>query len=323
MRPHVGSISRPSLRLLVASLAVVGLLRLVTACGSGGSSGSAGGSGTSAATTSSTASSTSGSEATTTLANGIPVPAHVVVVIEENHAAGQIIGSSSAPYLNTLARSGANFTESFAITHPSQPNYLALFSGSTQGVTDDSCPPPGSPYAKANLAAGLVAAGKTFTGYSEDLPSTGSTTCGAGDYARKHNPWVDFSNVPASANQPFTAFRSTNYAQLPTVSVVVPNLQHDMHDGTVQEADTWLKQYLGGYADWAMDHDSLFIVTWDEDDDTPLNRIPTIFVGPMVKAGNYATHITHYDVLRTIEDMYGVTPTGQAATATAITSVWK
>jgi acid phosphatase len=293
-----------------------------TACGSSSSGGSAAGTSTSRPP-SSTSSSTSGSATPSTQANGIPVPAHVVVVIEENHAAGQILGSASAPYLNSLAQSGANFTESFAVTHPSQPNYLALFSGSTQGVTDDSCPPPGSPYAGANLAAGLVAAGKTFTGYSEDLPSAGSTTCGAGDYARKHNPWVDFRNVPASANQPFTAFRSTNDAQLPTVSVVVPNLQHDMHDGTVQQADTWLKQYLGGYVDWAMDHDSLFIVTWDEDDDTATNRIPTIFVGPMVKSGTYATHITHYAVLRTIEDMYGVTPSGAGATAAPITGVWR
>jgi len=305
----------------VATLAVMALVLGATACGSSSSNGSA--AGTSTTGSRSSTSSTSGAGAPSTLADGLPVPAHVVVVIEENHAAGQIIGSVSAPYMNALAQSGADFTQSFDITHPSQPNYLALFSGSTHGVTDDSCPAPGSPYAEPNLAAGLVAAGKTFTGYSEDLPSAGSTTCNAGDYARKHNPWVDFSNMPASANQPFTAFRSTSYAQLPTVSFVVPNLQHDMHDGTVLQADEWLKQYIGGYVDWAQDHDSLLVLTWDEDDETAVNRIPTLFVGPMVKAGSYATHITHYDVLRTIEEMYGVTPTGQAASATPITGVWR
>ena len=305
----------------MATLAVMALVLGATACGSSSSNGSA--AGTSTTGSRSSTSSTSGAGAPSTLADGLPVPAHVVVVIEENHAAGQIIGSVSAPYMNALAQSGADFTQSFAITHPSQPNYLALFSGSTHGVTDDSCPAPGSPYAEPNLAAGLVAAGKTFTGYSEDLPSAGSTTCNAGDYARKHNPWVDFSNMPASANQPFTAFRSTSYAQLPTVSFVVPNLQHDMHDGTVLQADEWLKQYIGGYVDWAQDHDSLLVLTWDEDDETAVNRIPTLFVGPMVKAGSYATHITHYDVLRTIEEMYGVTPTGQAASATPITGVWR
>ena len=73
-------------------------------------------------------------------AAGLPRPDHVVVVIEENHGYSQIIGSSSAPYINSLAKQGASFTQSFAVTHPSEPNYLALFSGSTQGVTDDSCP---------------------------------------------------------------------------------------------------------------------------------------------------------------------------------------
>jgi len=70
----------------------------------------------------------------------VPTPAHVVVVIEENHGYSQIIGSPQAPYINTLATQGALFTKSYALTHPSQPNYLGLFSGSTQGITDDSCP---------------------------------------------------------------------------------------------------------------------------------------------------------------------------------------
>src|SRR5437762_124224 len=106
-----------------------------------------------------------------------PKPDHVVIVIEENHSYSQIIGSASAPYINSLAGQGALFTQSFAITHPSQPNYLHFFSGSAQGVTDDTCPPPGSPYAAANLGAELIAKGFTFGGYSEDLPSTGSTAC--------------------------------------------------------------------------------------------------------------------------------------------------
>src|SRR5262245_25706402 len=70
----------------------------------------------------------------------VPRFAHIVVVILENHAYSQIIDASDAPFLNTLAASGAVMTQSYAITHPSQPNYLALFSGSTQGLTDDSCP---------------------------------------------------------------------------------------------------------------------------------------------------------------------------------------
>jgi hypothetical protein len=251
-----------------------------------------------------------------------PRPDHVVIVIEENHSASSIIGNRAAPYINSLATSGALFTNSYAVAHPSQPNYLALFSGSTQGVTSDACPAPGSPYAQPNLGAGLVAVGGSFIGYAEDLPSVGSRTCSSGHYDRKHNPWSDFSNVPASANQPFTSFPVSNFAALPSVSIVIPNELHNMHDGTVQQADTWLKSNLDSYVQWAKTHNSLLVVTWDEDDYSSANKIPTIFAGPMVKPGSYTERINHYNVLRTIEDMYRVAPAGNSGTATPITDVW-
>src|SRR5215475_3754205 len=99
---------------------------------------------------------------------GVTPPDHIVIVIEENHSFSSIIGSSQAPYINGLANQGALFTQSFAVTHPSQPNYLALFSGSTQGITNDSCP---HTFAGDNLGHQLIAAGLTFAGYSESLPS--------------------------------------------------------------------------------------------------------------------------------------------------------
>src|SRR5262249_47310949 len=118
-------------------------------------------------------------------AASVPQPAHTVVVMLENHGFDEVIGSPDAPFLNLLVRRGALFTHSYAITHPSEPNYLALFSGSTQGVTSDACPVT---FRAPNLAAGLLAAGKTFAGYSEGLPAPGSTVCTAGEYARKHVP---------------------------------------------------------------------------------------------------------------------------------------
>ncbi len=96
-------------------------------------------------------------------ATAIPHPSHVVLVIEENHSYSDIIGSSSAPYINSLAQQGALFTSSFAITHPSEPNYLALFSGSTQGLSDDSCP---HTFSGPDLGGELIAASDTFSGYS-------------------------------------------------------------------------------------------------------------------------------------------------------------
>ena len=135
----------------------------------------------------------------------LPRPEHVVIVIEENLGAGGILGSADAPYLNALARQGATFTNASAVTHPSQPNYLALFSGSTQGVKDDGCP---KSFSGPNLATALLTAHLTFGGYSEDLPSHDVTACHSGSYARKHNPWVNFPNVPATANLPFADFPS-------------------------------------------------------------------------------------------------------------------
>ncbi|REE91611.1 phosphoesterase family protein [Paenibacillus taihuensis] len=248
----------------------------------------------------------------------IPVK-HIVVVIEENHAYKQIVNSSNAPFMNKLIKQGALFTNAYAITHPSQPNYMALFSGSSQGVKDDSCK---KPFQSDNLGHQLLKSNLTFAGYSEDLPRVGFTGCTYKGYGRKHNPWVQFTNIPAKLNQPFTAFPQ-QFDKLPTVSFVIPNHQDDMHDGTVKQADDWLKGNLSAYADWAMKHQSLLILTWDEDDFSKKNQIPVIMVGSMIKPGKYNERINHYNVLRTIEDLYGLSRSGASRNSAPITSVWK
>jgi phosphatidylinositol-3-phosphatase len=253
------------------------------------------------------------------LAQTLPIPTHIVVVMEENHSYSQIIGSTDAPYINSLAAEGASFTDSHAITHPSQPNYLALFSGSTHEVTSDSCP---HTFSTANLGSELITLKWTFAGFSEELPAPGSKVCTSGEYARKHVPWTDFSDLSSSVNQPFTAF-PTDFNELPAVSWVIPDLLHDMHSGTIKAADSWLKTHLASYVRWAKDNNSLLIVTWDENNDAPGNQISTIFVGPMVKPGRYSQDITHYSVLRTVEVMYGLSYLGQAASAKTITDVWQ
>jgi phosphatidylinositol-3-phosphatase len=250
----------------------------------------------------------------------VPQPAHVVVVVMENHAFQEVIGSPDAPFLNGLARRGALFTHSYAITHPSEPNYLALFSGSTQGVMSDACPVT---FTAPNLASRLLAAGKTFAGYAEGLPATGSPVCSAGSYARKHVPWADFRNIPPSVNRPFTSFPAADFSRLPTVSFVIPDLCNDMHDCSVATGDSWLRARLGGYVSWAMTHNSLLIVTWDEDDGMAANQIPTIFVGQQVRPGSYPQRITHYSVLATIEAAYGLTRGGSAASAAPIDYIWR
>jgi phospholipase C len=251
----------------------------------------------------------------------IPRPDHIVIVMEENHGYSEIIGSQAAPYINSLASQGALFTDSDAIQHPSQPNYLELFSGSNQGVNDDSCP---HSFSTGNEGSELITAGYSFAGFSEGLPSKGSEVCAYGAYARKHSPWTNFSNLPASTNLPFTKFsKDFNKLRLPTVSWVIPNLDDDMHDGTIAEGDIWLKDNLSSYVDWAQNHNSLLILTWDEDEGTRDNHIATIFVGPMVKPGQYGETIDHYNVLRTVEAMYGLTPLGNAASVKPIKDVWQ
>jgi acid phosphatase len=239
--------------------------------------------------------------------------------MEENHGYSEIIGSPNAPYINSLAQSGALFTKSYAIAHPSQPNYLDLFSGANQGVTNDSCP---HSFAVDNEGSELIALGLSFAGYSEGLPAKGSQVCTYGKYARKHSPWTNFTNLPAKTNLPYTKFPA-DYTRLPTVSWVIPNLDDDMHDGSIQQGDTWLKNNLSAYLAWAETHNSLLIVTWDEDDGGQANHIATIFAGPMIRPGQYSETINHYTVLRTIEAMYGLTPLGNSASVKPIRDVWE
>lgn len=262
----------------------------------------------------------------------IPLHDHVVIVVMENHASSSIIGSTNAPYINSLVNgtSSGNFTQSFALTHPSQPNYIMLFSGSNQGVLTDFDPST-FPFTTPNLGASLLANSFTFTGYSEDLPSVGFNGTTSGNYARKHSPWINWQDAPTNGipsiyNQPFTNFPS-DFSTLPTVSFVIPNLIHDMHDplflpSAIVNGDTWLQNNLDAYIQWAKTNNSLFILTFDEDDNFNSNQIATVFVGENVLPGQYSEYIDHYSILRTLEDMYELPYAGNSASATPITDCW-
>jgi Phosphoesterase family len=242
-----------------------------------------------------------------------PAFSHIVVVVMENRSYSQVIG---APYIAGLARQGASMTDSHGVRHPSEPNYLALWSGSTQGLTDDSCPHTYS----GSLGEQLLGAGKTVVGYNESMPSDGYTGCGSGGYARKHNPLADFAATATAAhNRTFAAF-PTDFSTLPAVSFVAPNLCNDMHDCSVAVGDAWLKSRIDPYVQWAKTHNSLLVLTWDEDDFTSVNRIATIFAGQHVKPGNYPETINHYNVLHTIEAANALPQLGVAAAP--ITDIW-
>jgi hypothetical protein len=259
-------------------------------------------------------------------------PDHIVIVIEENHAYTQIVGSTAAPYINSLLQDGTSalFTQSYGLAHPSQPNYLMFFSGSNQGIINDNFPAV-NPFNTSNLGASLINAGFTFTGYSEDLPSVGFNGTSSGNYARKHNPWADWQSsvnypIPLASNQPLTSLPS-DYNTLPGVSIVIPNQNNDMHNGTdpttITIGDTWLQNHLDGYIQWAKTHNSLFILTFDEDNSANQNRILTLFEGAMIKPGSYAQNNSHYNFLRMLEDMYSLSYSGASATATTIDYCWQ
>jgi acid phosphatase len=261
--------------------------------------------------------------------------------MEENHGYDEVIGSTNAPFITQLSNDGALFTDSHGVVHPSQPNYLALFSGSTQGVTGDKCFQDTTPFTTPNLASLLLKAGFTFKGYAQTLPAIGAKDCasqkstltGADLYARKHCPWVNWqgdkeNQIPDSLSLPMTAFPK-DFTKLPVVSFVIPDMDHDMHNigapgdaAAVQRGDQWLKENLAAYAQWAKTHNSLLIITFDEDDFKTVNHIPTIFTGGVVKPGKYPEKINHYSVLHTIESMYGIEP-ADTTRAEVIDDVWK
>ncbi|MGH7242555.1 MAG: alkaline phosphatase family protein [Phycisphaerales bacterium] len=244
-------------------------------------------------------------------------PDHIVIVIEENHGLSQVIGYPGAPFINDLAAHGALFTDFYGLTHPSQPNYLHLYCGSSMGVLNDNIP-AGSPFNTPNLGASLLAAGRTFASYSEDLPYAGFNSATFSAYARKHNPAANWQSptpglyqLPLALNKPFADF-PVDFTQLPTVSIVVPNLNNDMHDGTVEQGDAWLSQKLGLYAQWALANNSLLVVTWDEDGFTQRNQIPTILYGANIRSGEYHSTYTLHNLLRTIVDLYNAERPGSA-----------
>ncbi|MBV8766241.1 MAG: hypothetical protein JOZ66_15135 [Hyphomicrobiales bacterium] len=225
-------------------------------------------------------------------------PAHIVVVVEENRGFLQIIGNPNAAYINSLAATGMLFTEYHALAHPSQPNYFALFSGSTQGATGDGDYFfPDTP----TLAGELRHAGYSFVGYAESSAE------------RDHSPWLSFGDSQR-AGQPFSRF-PTDYNELPAVAFISPDAQHNMHDGTIAQADRWLNANLSAFAHWAMGHDSMLVVTFDEDQGTRDNRVATLVVGARIPSGRSTQRLDHYSLLHTIEVLYGLPPLGASAAA--------
>ena len=253
----------------------------------------------------------------------VPRAKHVWLIILENKTFDQLVGVSAAPFLNDLISKSGLATRYQAITHPSQPNYLALFSGSVQGIADDHPHDLNAP----TIADQIEAAGLTWHVYAENVPPSCSAVAtasggpdGNGNYARKHEPAISFTSIsgdPARCANigPLNGFDPA----AADFSIIVPNLCHDMHDCSVAEGDTWLKSFVPKITGSAAFQDSgVLYITVDEgaDGTNPPNRVATIVSSPLVPAGaKSAVPHNHYSLLRTIQSSLGLACLAQSCTA--------
>ncbi|MFE4951857.1 alkaline phosphatase family protein [Leifsonia sp. NPDC056665] len=253
---------------------------------------------------------------------------HIVVIVDENKPAGSVIGDPQAPYLTSLAQAGALATAYSAITHPSLPNYLALTSGTTAGITTDCNPPGGSCLVTGpNLAEELDRAGRSWRMYAESMPSP-CTTANTSVYAVKHNPFLYFPGVTDSSSYcaahdvPYSRFAGDLASALPAFSFISPNLCDDMHDCSVAAGDAWLRANVPPIlaSPAFTTQRSLLVVTFDEGDASD-NVVACVFAGSAARAHTVvATPFTHYSLLRTIEEAWGLPPlTNQDAAAAPMT----
>lgn len=237
---------------------------------------------------------------------------HVVTIVMENREYGDVIGNSAAPYINRLARRYGLATDSYAVSHPSEPNYLALTSGSTAGITSDctTCH-----VAARNIVDQLERAHVTWKAYMEDMPSACFRGARAGGYAKKHNPFMYYDDV---ASNPRRCRRVVPLARLgadlrrnrlPTYAFISPNLCNDMHSCAVGTGDRFLAQLVPTLRK-AIGADGYIVLTWDEGTtdrgccgSSHGGAIATLVVGRLVRRGaRLRRPIDHYGVLRTIED---------------------
>ena len=244
---------------------------------------------------------------------------HAVVIVFENKPRGAVLGNRAAPAFNALARRAAVLRGYRGVAHPSLPNYLALVSGSTHGIRSDctSCVVKGP-----SLADALEAKGLTWKTYAEGLPRAGWTGPHLGRYAKKHVPFLYFGSVLANARWrrdvvPLTQFSAR---RLPDFALVVPDLCHDMHDCSVAVGDAWLKRFVPPLL--RVEGTAVFVV-FDEAYDAG-NGVPALALGPLVRPGSrFAPPMTHYSLLRTVEDGLGLPRLGRSAHVGPVTGIWK
>jgi hypothetical protein len=245
--------------------------------------------------------------------SGSPAAAHVFVVVMENHSFSEAI---SQPYTAQLAARYAVASNYHAVSHPSLPNYLALTSGSTWGITDDAYHrlPAGG------LGAQLTEAGLSWRGYMEGL----GADCLANNsrYAVKHNPFAYYGGACPSNVVPLGALQGDLASTPPRFVWITPDLCHDGHDCSAGTADAFLKDLVPRLlAIPAWQQNGLLLITWDEDDGSASNHVLTLVVAPRLAVHASGRPYDHYSLLATVEDSLGLPRLGRAAQASAFTDI--
>jgi acid phosphatase len=269
---------------------------------------------------------------TPTPVTGFPAADHVFVIVLENHAFAQVIGSSSIPFLNSLAMQHSLATNYFANTHPSIGNYFMLTTGNIE-TNDDAFT---GTVSSASVARALTGAGKTWKSYMESLPSPGYTGGDVYPYFKHHNPFVYMTDVLSSQTGnivPFTQLSADLAAStLPSFGFIAPNAENDAHDcpaggslctddAKLSAADTWLRNNIGPLINSPALANSVFIITFDESLDIDVinggGKVATVLMGSHVKAGfKSTTFYQHQSTLRLVLDLLRVSDhPGNSATA--------
>jgi len=250
----------------------------------------------------------------------------VVVVVFENKERGHVIGSPAAPTFNRYARQYANLTAYYAVTHPSLPNYIALVSGSTGGIRTNCT---GCSIDKPNLADSLEEAGLSWRTYAEGLPNVGFTGPVFRRYAKKHNPFLYFRSIIDDRQRrnrvvPLARLAAdVRTGALPDFSLVVPDLCNSMHDCSVAVGDKWLRRVVQPLL--SVPRTAIFVL-FDEGSTSIRGggHTPALVVGTAVRPrSRYGAVSGHYEVLRTIEDAWGLPRLGASARARPITGIWR
>jgi hypothetical protein len=257
-------------------------------------------------------------------AQGVAVT-KVLVVVVENHSLPQM--SAQMPYSFSLAKRFGYAKNYFAVVHPSLPNYLAMTSGSTHGISDDA-PPSRHPLSSTSVFAQALQRGKTAGVYADGMPGRCVGADGGNGYAVKHNPWAYYvkeHRACEAGDKPLTALsHAVSQGSLPNVGMVIPNMCHDAHNCSLSVADTWIRGVLRGVfkgPDWKSGHLAI-VITADEDDRHHHNKILTVVVHPSQHAHVVSTRLNHYSLSRLLSQVVHAQPLGRAAGAPSMSDAF-